>query len=107
MKYINQSDEIISVGRLMWDKDLVSGFNGNISLRVDEGQILMTGRGTCLGRLARQDMALVGLDGRLIDGPEPTSERLLHFEIYRHFPEVKAVQLPEAGTYFERRMTRR
>ncbi len=91
MKYNKESDEIISLGRLMWDKDLVAGYNGNISLRVDEAHLLMTGRGTCLGMLGSEDLSLVTLDGRLVAGAEPTSERLLHFEIYRNFPGVSAV----------------
>jgi L-fuculose-phosphate aldolase len=91
MKYIRERGSIISVGRLMWDKDLVSGFNGNISLRVNDKHILMTASGTCLGRLSARDIVLVTIDGRVVEGGKPTSERLLHLDIYRSFPAVKAV----------------
>jgi L-fuculose-phosphate aldolase len=91
MKYISEREEIISIGRKMWDKDLVSGFNGNLSLRVGDQMVLMTGSGTCLGQLSLEDIVLVTMDGKVIDGGDPTSERLLHLDIYRSFPDVKAV----------------
>jgi ribulose-5-phosphate 4-epimerase/fuculose-1-phosphate aldolase len=91
MKYINSINEIIDTGRLMWDKDLVGGWNGNISLKVAPDHVLMTGTGTCLGRLAQGDITLMTMDGAVLEGAKPTSERLLHLEIYRHLPNVKAV----------------
>ncbi len=103
MKYIGQRDEIIALGRMMWDKDLVGGWNGNISLRVDEERLLMTGRGTCLGRLTLDNVTLVNNEGVLVEGCEPTSERLLHIDIYRYFPKVKAVvhtHTPCTNAYF-------
>ncbi|MBF0331871.1 MAG: class II aldolase/adducin family protein [Candidatus Omnitrophica bacterium] len=83
--------EIIDLGRLMWDKDLVGGWNGNISLRVDDKHLLMTGRGTCLGRLSPENIALLKNDGSVLEGCEPTSEKLLHLEVYRNFSKVNAV----------------
>ena len=91
MKYGKQRSEIISLGQLLWDKDLVSGWNGNISVRLNDKYLLMTGRGTCLGRLSPKDMVVVGIDGRVVGGGEPTSEKQLHFDIYRNLPKVEAV----------------
>ena len=47
--------DIISIGCLLWEKDLVCGWNGNISARVDDSRILLTGRGTCLGYLKEDE----------------------------------------------------
>jgi len=44
-------NKIIEIGKLLWDKGLVTGFNGNISARVDADTILITATGTCLGYL--------------------------------------------------------
>ena len=33
--------DIIAIGRLLWDKELASGLNGNISVRVDKETILL------------------------------------------------------------------
>lgn len=83
--------EIISTGRLLWDKGLVSGWNGNLSLRVDEERILLTARGTCLGYLKEDDIVLFGMDGSFRGDREPSTERALHRDIYKNFPEVQAV----------------
>jgi L-fuculose-phosphate aldolase len=91
MRYIKERESIIATGRLLWDKGLVSGFNGNISLRVKGQHVLMTASGACLGRLSSEDIVLVALDGMVVEGGKPTSERLLHLDIYRELPAVKAV----------------
>ena len=88
---IKLKHDIISIGRLLWEKDLVGGWNGNISSRVDDNRILLTGRGTCLGYLKEEDVVLLNLDGVVLEGKEASSEKLLHLDVYRKFPNIKAV----------------
>ncbi len=95
--------EIIEIGKLLWDKDLASGLNGNISVRVDEKSFLLTGRGTCLGRLNKKDIVHVDLAGCVIGKGEASSENLMHREIYKSFPDAKAIihtHLTCASGYF-------
>lgn len=91
MKYIRERRSVVAIGRLMWDKGLVGGLNGNISLRVNDRHILMTASGACLGRLSSRDIVLVTIGGKVVEGGKPTSERRLHLDIYRGFPGIKAV----------------
>ena len=49
-------NKIIEIGKLLWDKGLVTGFNGNISARVDANTLLITATGTSLGSLKLQDV---------------------------------------------------
>ncbi len=60
--------EIIAAGRLLWEKNLASGLNGNISRRVDKDTILLTAHGTCLGNLEAKDILGMNLDGEMLDG---------------------------------------
>lgn len=83
--------DIIETGKLLWDKNLATGFNGNISARVEKEVILMTVHGTCLGRLTEADILLLDLDGNLLEGGKASSERLLHTDIYKNFSEAVAV----------------
>lgn len=83
--------DIIDSGRLLWEKGLVSGLNGNISARLDAESLLLTATGTCLGMLTPEQLLRLGIDGRLIDEGKVSTEKLLHTEIYRHFPEAEAV----------------
>ncbi|MBP9853676.1 MAG: class II aldolase/adducin family protein [Candidatus Omnitrophica bacterium] len=96
-------DHIITIGRLLWEKDLVSGLNGNISARVDEERILLTATGSCLGMLQEEDILLMRLSGEMIDEGKVSTEKLLHTEIYKNFKETAAVihtHLTYTNAYF-------
>ncbi|MGE0267609.1 MAG: class II aldolase/adducin family protein [Candidatus Omnitrophota bacterium] len=82
---------IIAIGRLLWEKDLVSGLNGNISARVDLERILLTATGSCLGMLQEEDILLMKLTGEMIDQGKVSTEKLLHTEIYKNFKETTAI----------------
>jgi len=103
MSLKKQRKEIIEIGKLLWDKDLASGLNGNISVRVAKNTYLLTGRGTCLGRLSEKDIVLVDLAGQVIGKGEASSEKLMHAEVYKNFPEARAIvhtHLTFASGYF-------
>jgi len=82
---------IIAIGGLLWEKELVSGLNGNISARVEKDTILLTSHKSCLGLLQEKDVLAMKLDGTLLEEGKVSTEKLLHTEIYRNFPEVRAV----------------
>ncbi len=83
--------EIIETGMLLWEKNLVSGLNGNISQRIDDETFVITGHKTCLGFLKESDMISVDNDGRVVSGGKASSETLMHSSIYRERPEVKCI----------------
>ena len=86
------TDEIIRIGKLLWDKGLVTGFNGNISTRIDADTVLITATGTCLGYLKLQDIVTLNLKtGEVIGEGKASSERFMHTEVYKNFSEIKAV----------------
>ena len=88
---LNYKKNIIAIGRLLWEKNLISGLNGNISRRVDDETILLTGHGTCLGLLQEKDVLHMKLDGEMLESGSVSTEQLLHTEIYKNFPETIAV----------------
>ena len=91
MKTQELKNKIIETGKLLWDKGLVTGFNGNISARVDANTLLITATGTSLGFLKPQDVLLMGLSGDVIGEGKASSEKLMHTEIYKNFPQIQAV----------------
>ncbi len=84
-------EQLISTGRLLWEKDLASALNGNLSARAQDDVILLTAHGTCLGMLQESDLVLMRLDGEILEGGKVSTEKLMHTEIYKNFPEAKAV----------------
>ena len=64
---------------------LVAGTAGNVSCRAGAG-VLITPTGAELGRLEASEIAVVDLEGAVIDGElEPSSEIALHLGIYRRY----------------------
>ncbi|MES2312907.1 MAG: methylthioribulose 1-phosphate dehydratase [Pseudomonadota bacterium] len=66
--------------------------SSNFSMRVDAEHAAITVSGRHKGRLDRNDIMLVDLDGHAV-GTEarPSAETALHTQIYRRRPEVRAV----------------
>jgi L-fuculose-phosphate aldolase len=64
---------------------LVIGPAGNVSARTGE-LIAVTPTGARLAQLTAEQIAVVDLDGALVDGPlAPTSELALHLAVYRRY----------------------
>ena len=64
---------------------LVVGSAGNVSARARD-LVLVTPTGARLETLTEDELAVVDLDGALVDGPLlPTSELPLHLAVYRNF----------------------
>jgi L-fuculose-phosphate aldolase len=85
-------DEILRVGKKLWERQYVDGNGGNISVRVSPHYILCTPTLCSKVDLCREDLSLVDLENYQICGDRPqTSEILLHLEIYKAVPAAKAV----------------
>ena len=85
-------EEIVQVGRLMFEKGWIAANDGNITVRLDSGHLLATPRGVSKGMLKPEDLAVVDMDGNKISGPlEVTTEIGMHLTIYRERPDVNAV----------------
>jgi len=82
---------VVAIGRLLWEKDLASALNGNISARVDNERLVLTATKTCLGLLQEKDVLLTSNSGEVLEEGEVSSEKPLHTAIYKNFSEVKAV----------------
>lgn len=75
---------------------LIAGQDGNLSVRLANGRVLVTPRGRIKALLTPADMVEVHLDGTVpratrSSSRKPTSELDLHLRILRHRPDVQAV----------------
>ena len=85
-------NEMVEIGRRMYEKDLVAATDGNMSVRLDPETILITPTGSCLGFLQPADLAIIDLEGKSRSKTiKPTSEYRLHLEVYRQRKDVSAV----------------
>ena len=84
--------DIVEVGRRMYARGYTASDDGNISVRVGEDRLLMTPKSVCKGFMTPDMMCVTDLAGKKIQGDrDPSSEMLMHLEVYRQRPDVKAV----------------
>lgn len=83
--------QIVEAGERLYRRGLVAGTDGNISVRLDDDRIMITPAGIAKGRMAPDDMVIVDINGKHLQGKnEASSERAMHLFVYRNRPEVKA-----------------
>ncbi len=83
-------ESVVSCARDIHDRRLTHGSSGNVSVRCGE-RILMTGTGVSLGTVTSEELAVIDLAGRHLDGPRPSKEAFLHAAMLRARPEDTAV----------------
>ncbi|MBN1562964.1 MAG: class II aldolase/adducin family protein [Anaerolineae bacterium] len=86
--------KIIDVGRRLYDLFFVAGNDGNISVRLNDDEILMTPTNVSKGQMEPEDIVKVSLSGQLLaasNGSRPSSEGRMHLAIYRNRPDIRAV----------------
>lgn len=86
----DKKNELIEYGRMVGDKNYTPGISGNLSARCGDS-VVITLSGVANGYLTEKDFAVVDFDGNLIDGKNPSSERMLHIEFYKMRPEMNYV----------------
>jgi L-fuculose-phosphate aldolase len=84
--------DIVEIGRRMYARGYTASNDGNISVRLDAGRLLMTPKSVCKGFMTPDMMCITDLEGRKLQGDrDPSSETLMHLEVYRQRPDVNAV----------------
>ena len=84
-------NEIIEIGRLMFERKYVVANDGNISIRTNN-RIFVSAAGICKGRLTKKSIVSVNIDGEYSRSSfHPTSEIDLHLDVYRNRSEIGAI----------------
>ncbi len=84
--------DIVEVGRRLYARGYTASNDGNISVRLGANRLLMTPKGVCKGFMTPDLMCITDLDGRKLQGErDPSSEMLMHLEVYRQRDDVQAV----------------
>lgn len=95
---------LCELGRRMWQRGWVAANDGNLSLRLDSGDVLTTPTGVSKGFLRPEQLVLVSPSGEVLiqNGPPPSSELPLHLACYAARPDMGGVchAHPPAATAF-------
>ena len=84
--------EIVDIGKLVFQKGWVASNDGNISVRLDQRRILCTPTGISKGMMQPDDLIICDYEGTKLEGNrECTSEIAMHLTIYKMRPDVHGV----------------
>lgn len=95
-QYFNEEKikkDICNIGQKLYDKEFVAANDGNISVKINENQIIVTPTGVSKGGMAIESLVKIDLDGNILSGDtwRPSSEVKMHLKVYNLNPDVKAV----------------
>lgn len=84
--------QICDIGRRIYNRGFCAANEGNISVRLDENEVLCTPSIFCKGFMQPDDICLVDMQGKQLAGKRKrTSEVLMHLTIMKAQPELQAV----------------
>jgi L-fuculose-phosphate aldolase len=86
-------EQMLDIGRRMYDKGFVAANDGNISCRVSPDTILTTPTGVSKGFMTQDMIVRMKLDGTVLDEGafKPSSEVKMHIRAYMENPDIMAV----------------
>ena len=87
-----QKQEVLNAALKLDRYGLIALSGGNVSWRMDSGEVLVTPSGMIYDDMVPEDILVVDLDGNIIEGERKSSvdtEALLY--IYKNMPQVNAV----------------
>ena len=84
--------EILEVGRRMYQRGFANANDGNISARIGENEVITTPSGVSKGFMTEDMLVKVDLEGNVLSGTmKPSSEVKMHLRLYKEMPEIGGV----------------
>lgn len=92
-KILNQlKGEMVDTSKRLFERGLIAGIEGNLSVRLKHERLLITPTGINKGMLKIEDLLIIDQYGQVIEGRgKPSIEATMHIVIYQHCPEVNAI----------------
>lgn len=84
------ASEIVEICERLHQRNMLAAADGNISCRISDDEILITPSGIAKAFMNPEQMAVINLQGEILAG-HPSTERLMHLEIYRSTPKAQAI----------------
>lgn len=76
---------------LLYDRNLTVSAGGNMSVRLNDHEILITPSGVNKGLVNEDDLVKMDMDGNVISGGKPSIEHRFHIGIYGENPSTNAI----------------
>jgi L-fuculose-phosphate aldolase len=86
--------QIVEIGKRIWTRGYVASNDGNITVLLNENELLTTPTGVSKGFMTTDMIIKCNRTGKVISGNSkyrPSSEVKMHLEVYKERPDVKSV----------------
>src|SRR5437870_6090523 len=84
--------DIVEIGRRVYRLGFVAAYDGNISVRLPDGNVLATPTAISKGYMSEEDLVVVDAEGNKLEGErKASSEIAMHLLIYQLRPDIHAV----------------
>ncbi|MFQ5978299.1 MAG: class II aldolase/adducin family protein [Candidatus Heimdallarchaeota archaeon] len=85
-------EEILHIGRRMYERGFVASNDGNISVRLDKDEFLITPTGVSKGFMSSDSLVRIDNTGQpLFRQSKVSTEAKMHLAIYKQRPDISAV----------------
>ena len=94
MEYMEIREQICDVCHKMWQQGWVAANDGNVSVKLPDGNFLATPTGISKSFITPEKLVVIDKEGKVISGLpgfKPSSEIKMHLRCYRERPDVGAV----------------
>lgn len=92
VSFYEQRNQLCKICQLLFSRGLVSGSDGNISMRLNFENMLITPSGICKGLLEPEQLLVQDFDSNVLEGTlRSTKEAFLHIAYYTARPQICAV----------------
>lgn len=86
--------QMLDIGKRIWQRDYVAANDGNITVRLNDNEILATATGVSKGFMNKDMILKLDMDGNVLTpNPKhkPSSEVKMHLEVYNYREDVRSV----------------
>ena len=83
--------QLVELGASLFNRGYSVGSGGNISLKLPDGNLLVTPTNSSLGRLNAEELSVIDAEGNHLSGHKPTKEIPMHLGVYEARPECQAI----------------
>lgn len=91
MPYSKEIEQVIEIGRRLYAKGFIAGVDGNLSIRLNSREILITATGVSKGFLEPEDLVVADYTGKTVSGDrQPSSEMKMHLAVYNGRDNIHA-----------------
>jgi L-fuculose-phosphate aldolase len=92
LNHIQRKEEVAYFMRRLYQKNLTTTSGGNISLKLDDGIVLLTPSGVDKGTIKGNQVCILSPNGKnLTRNIRPTVEKNMHLAIYEARPDITAI----------------